>query len=189
MIQQLREVLANRPITRLNEPTMKISAVLVPFFLKAGKYHLLFIQRTERVRSHKGQISFPGGAYETADRTVLNTALREDSEEIGLAPEDVDILGELDDAPTATSNFIISPFVGLIPYPYHFTPDKWETEEILEVPLSVLQDKNNYSETTVMVSGQMLDTGCYKYGDRVIWGATSIILKQMMEIIAELTPA
>jgi 8-oxo-dGTP pyrophosphatase MutT (NUDIX family) len=189
MIQQLREVLAKRPITRLNEPKKKISAVLVPVFLKAGKYHLLFIQRTERVRDHKGQISFPGGAYENADRTVLNTALREASEEIGLSPEDVDILGELDDALTATSNFVISPFVGLIPYPYDFKPDKWETEEILEVPLSVLQDKNNYSETTVMVSSQMPDPGCYKYGDRVIWGATSIILKQMLEIIAELTPA
>jgi 8-oxo-dGTP pyrophosphatase MutT (NUDIX family) len=187
MIQKLREVLAKRPVAQLTEPDKKISAVLVPVFLKAGKYHLLFIQRTERVKDHKGQISFPGGAYEKADSTLLDTALREASEEIGLIPKDVDILGQLDDTPTTTSNYIISPFVGLIPYPYNFKPDKWETEEILEVPLAVLQNKNNYSETTVLISGQMLDTGCYKFGDRVIWGATSIILKQFLGIIAEFT--
>ena len=72
---------------------MKVSAVLVPIFLKAGQYHLLFIQRTERVREHKGQISFPGGAYEKADGLLLNTALREAEEEIGLAPGDVEVLG------------------------------------------------------------------------------------------------
>ena len=104
-----------------------------------------------------------------------------------MIPKDVYILGQLDDTHTTTSNYIISPFVGLIPYPYNFKPDKWETEEILEVPLAVLQNKNNYSETTVLISGQMLDTGCYKFGDRVIWGATSIILKQFLGIIAEFT--
>ena len=189
MIQKLGEALAKRQVVRLNEPGKKISAVLVPVFLKAGQYHLLFIQRTQRVKDHKGQISFPGGAYEKSDRTLLNTALREAREEIGLAMKDVQVLGQLDDTPTASSNYVISPFVGLIPYPYQFKPDKWETEEILEVPLTVLLDKNNYSETTVLITGQYLDTGCYKYGNRVIWGATSMILKQLLEIITRLTPS
>ena len=109
----------------------------MPVFLKKGQYHLLFIQRTERVKYLKGQISFPGGAYEKNDGLILNTALREAEEEIGLIPKDVQILGELDDVLTATSNYIISPFVGLIPYPYDFRPDKWETEELLEVPPAV----------------------------------------------------
>ena len=69
VIEKLREALAERQILRINDSKMKVSAVLVPIFLKAGQYHLLFIQRTERVKEHKGQISFPGGAYEKADRT------------------------------------------------------------------------------------------------------------------------
>ena len=76
-----------RRILHVNDSRMKVSAVLVPVFFKAGQYHLLFIQRTERVKNHKGQISFPGGAYEKADGLLLNTALREAEEEIGLAPK------------------------------------------------------------------------------------------------------
>ena len=93
MIERLRKALAQRPLSRINDPKPKVSAVLVPVFLKGGQYHLLFIQRTGRVREHKGQISFPGGAYEKADKTLLETALREAKEEIGLAPSDVEVLG------------------------------------------------------------------------------------------------
>ena len=91
MIEKIRTALAKRQILRINDSKMKVSAVLVPIFLKAGQYHLIFIQRTERVKEHKGQISFPGGAYKKADRLLLNTALREAEEEIGLAPGDVEV--------------------------------------------------------------------------------------------------
>ena len=186
MIEKIRTALAKRQILRINDSKMKVSAVLVPIFLKAGQYHLIFIQRTERVKEHKGQISFPGGAYKKADRLLLNTALREAEEEIGLAPGDVDVLGELDDVLTASSNYVISPFVGLIPYPYKFKPDKWETEELIEVPVTSLLVKNCFSESTVKLNGLEIDTGFYKCGDKIIWGATSKILKQFLEIFAGL---
>ena len=182
VIQSLKNALQQRQILRIHDSKLKVSAVLVPVFFKTGQYHLLFIQRTERVKNHKGQISFPGGAYEKTDGLILNTALREAEEEIGLARDDVQVLGELDDALTATSNYIISPFVGLIPYPYDFKPDKWETEELLEVPIRALLDKNCFSKGITVQNGQQVETYFYQYGDKSIWGATAKILQQFLEI-------
>ena len=131
VIEKLREVLTKRSVLHVSDSNMKVAAVLVPIFLNAGQYHLLFIQRTERVKDHKGQIAFPGGTYKNADGLLLNTALREAEEEIGLAQSDVEVLGELDDTIVPT-NYVISPFVGLIPYPYDFKLDKWEVEKLIE---------------------------------------------------------
>ena len=182
MIERLRNALNARQILRINNEKMKVSAVLVPVFLKKGQYHLLFIKRAERVKDHKGQISFPGGAYEKADGFLLNTALRETREEIGVTPEDVEVLGELDDTPTTTSNYIISPFVGVIPYPYNFKLDNWETEELIEIPITALLDKNCFSESITVQNGEEINTYFFKYDNRSIWGATAKILKQFLEI-------
>jgi 8-oxo-dGTP pyrophosphatase MutT (NUDIX family) len=182
VIESLGNELQERQILHINDATLRVSAVLVPVFLKKGQYHLLFIQRTERVKYHKSQISFPGGAYEKKDGLILNTALREAEEEIGLARKDVRVLGELDDVLTATSNYIISPFVGLIPYPYDFRPDKWETEELLEIPIANLQDKACFSEGVTEYNGVEVETYFYRFGERSIWGATAKILKQFLEI-------
>ena len=186
VIKRIKDALQERQILRIHDPMLKVSAVLVPVFFKTGQYHLLFIQRTERVKNHKGQISFPGGAYEKTDGLILNTALREAEEEIGLARDDVRVLGELDDALTATSNYIISPFVGLIPYPYVFKPDKWETEELLEVPIGTLLDKNCFRKGITVQNGQQVETYFYQYGDKSIWGATAKILQQFLDIYAGL---
>ncbi|MBN1643926.1 MAG: CoA pyrophosphatase [Dehalococcoidales bacterium] len=185
MIEKLRETLAERQILRISDSGLKPSSVLVPVFMKEKQYYLLFIQRTDRVKAHKGQVSFPGGAYEKADGTLLNTALREAYEEIGLEPTDIAILGRLDDAVTA-AGYIISPFIGLIPYPYQFKLDKWETEETLEVPLTVLLDKSNGKEGSVTIDGNKFDTYIYRHGKKIIWGATARILKQFLGIIAGL---
>jgi 8-oxo-dGTP pyrophosphatase MutT (NUDIX family) len=187
VIERLRNALTEHRILHIHDPMMKASAVLVPVFFKAGQYHLLFIQRTERVKDHKGQISFPGGAYQKADGLLLHTALREAREEIGLAPKDVQVLGELDDTSTTTSSYIISPFVGLIPHPYAFKLDKWETEELIEVPITALLEKDCFSEGITQQNGEEINTYFFKYGDRIIWGATAKILKQFLEILGGLS--
>jgi len=136
------------------------------------------------VKEHKGQISFPGGACQEGDRTLLDTALRESAEEIGLAPGEVKILGELDDTLTETSNYIISPFVGLIPWPYQLKVDGWETEEIIEVPISALMDKDSLRQETKIIGGQQVTSYFYHYRGRIIWGATAKILHQFLDIFA-----
>jgi 8-oxo-dGTP pyrophosphatase MutT (NUDIX family) len=97
MMERLKQALSQRPKRRINDRSQIPAAVLIPIYYKDGQYHILFMQRTERVKVHKGQISFPGGACEPNDGTAVNTALRECTEEVGVAAESVELLGELDD--------------------------------------------------------------------------------------------
>ena len=147
--------------------------MLIPLFYSQGQYHVIFTERSDEVGFHKGQVSFPGGTREPSDSSLLQTALRESEEEIGLKAKDVEILGELDDSLTLTSNYIISPFVALIPYPYPFKPDGREIREIFSVPLSFLMDEDNFER----------DSYAYKYEGHVIWGATARILKQFIDLL------
>ena len=184
MEQKLREALSRRQKQHIVDAKLVPSAVLVPIYRRQGQYYILFTQRTERVKEHKGQISFPGGACQEGDRTLLDTALRESAEEIGLAPGEVKILGELDDILTETSNYIISPFVGVIPWPYQLKVDGWETEEIIEVPISALMDKNSLRQETKIIGGQQVTSYFYHYRGKVIWGATARILHQFLNIFS-----
>lgn len=190
MEQRLREALSQRQKQRLTDAKLVSSAVLVPIYYKEGQqYNILFTQRTERVKEHKGQISFPGGARQDGDKTLLDTALRESAEEIGLAPEQVKILGELDDTLTEATNYIISPFVGLIPWPYKFQVDGWETEAVIEAPIAALMDKGSRSEETEIKDGRAVTSYFYHYGGKVIWGATARILHQFLDIFAQVERA
>lgn len=159
------------------------AAVLLPLFEKSGDYHLIFTKRTETVNYHKGQFSFPGGRPHPGDKSLLDTALREAWEEIGLPPKDAEILGELDDIATYTTGFIISPFVATIPFPHRFTANPAEVDEIIEVPLPVLQDKRNLVEEMVDVGGMQTLQYFYHYRDHVIYGATARIVKHFLEVI------
>ncbi len=123
--------------------------------------------------SHKGQVCFPGGKQEPTDSDLLQTALRETEEEIDLKAGDVEILGELDDIPTITTNYVISPFVGLIPHPYSFRIDSREIREIFSAPLSFLTDDANFSH----------DTWSYEYEGHIIWGATARIIRQFVDLM------
>ena len=159
------------------------AAILIPIYEKAGEYYLVLTKRTENVSNHKGQISFPGGSYEVGDRTLRNTAIRETCEEIGIDPMDVEIIGELDDIET-TTNFVISPFVAFIPYPYEFRSNAREVEEIIEVPISALLDGENIREEQKCRDGKFVAEYSYEYRDWIIWGATAKILKQFLELVS-----
>lgn len=180
--QRLKRFLSQRQKLRNHEAGLIPSAVLIPIFYKQGEYHILFTKRTENVRVHKGQISFPGGAYEETDGTLLNTALRESSEEISLAAEDIEVLGELDDIPTIGSDYIISPFVAFIRWPYPFKLDPWEVAEIIEVPITALLDEACVIQETATRRGQPVASYSYLYQAEVIWGASARILHQFLEI-------
>ena len=182
MKEKLRALLAQRDIQHITSTSRVPAAVLVPIYEKQGQYHILFIKRTETVKEHKGQISFPGGNREKGDRTLLDTALREGTEEIGLLAQDVEVLGELDDEVTTTSNYIVSPFLAVIPWPYRFKMNKGEVAEIIEVPVLALMDKKCVHRDTELVDGKEVNSYTYHYQGRIIWGATARILNKLLDI-------
>jgi 8-oxo-dGTP pyrophosphatase MutT (NUDIX family) len=158
----------------------KPAAVLVPFFEKAGEDHLLFTRRTDTVRDHKGQISFPGGARDPADPSLARTALRETQEEIGIPPEAIELLGELDDYITVT-NYLVRPFVGIIPHPYRYVPRAEEVAEVIEVPLRVLREPARHTSNVVEWKGVTREIHYFDVGSCIIWGVTARILLQVFD--------
>jgi 8-oxo-dGTP pyrophosphatase MutT (NUDIX family) len=159
------------------------AAVLLPLYDKDGELYIVFTKRPETMQYHKGQICFPGGSCHAEDRSLLDTALREAYEEIGLRPEDVEVLGELDKMCTASSNFLITPFVGVIPHPYEFVVSEEEIDELIEIPVSVLLDKKNYYEKLQEFNGAPYLGSFFDYEGRVIWGATAKILRQFLDLV------
>jgi len=185
MEQIIKQALAQRQKNYIVDASRVSSAVLIPIYYKEGEYYILFTKRTETVKDHKGQISFPGGAYEEQDETLFNTALRECAEEIGLGVEMVELLGELDDMRTTTSNYIISPFVAAIPWPFPLRVAPREVDEIIEVPISALLDKGSLRQETEVIDGQVIPKYEYHYQGKVIWGATARILNQFLDIVSQ----
>ena len=181
--EKIQQVLRNYQKKKISDEKLKPSAVLMPIFYKKGNYHILFIKRSQAVNFHKGHSAFPGGNHEPHDSSLLQTALREAKEEIGLEPKDVEIVGELDDFTTLTNGYIISPFVAFIPYPYPFQLDSREVEEFFSVPLSALMDESNFRQD-YYPTGEKIGAGyAYEYEGRIIWGATARIVRHFMELL------
>ena len=183
MKEKLKQILAQREKQHIVDPNRVSAAVLVPIYEKDGQYHILFIKRTEWVEKHKGEISFPGGGYEEHDGTLLNTALRESAEEINLMPDDVEVLGELDDVVSAKTNYRITPFLAFIPWPYEFKVDGHETEAIIEAPIPALMDIGYSRQESI--DSETVAVYYYNYQGRVIWGATARILTKFLDIFAQ----
>jgi 8-oxo-dGTP pyrophosphatase MutT (NUDIX family) len=133
------------------------------------------------VGHHKGQISFPGGACEPEDADLLATALRETEEEIGVPPESVEVLGFLDDFPTITS-FVITPVVGVIPYPFSYVLNEDEVDSVIEVPVSFFLDPGSLRVEQREYQGSVFDVLFWDYGPHTIWGATARILKGFLDL-------
>jgi 8-oxo-dGTP pyrophosphatase MutT (NUDIX family) len=186
---QLKEILTSRQKRHISDRERIPSAVLVPLYQKEGQYHIVFIRRTETVKDHKGQISFPGGTRDSRDRTLLDTALRESHEEIGLRPGDIEIIGELDDEITTTSNYIVTPFVAMIPWPYQFIINRAEVDELIEIPVAALLSSDCCKPAIeTLEGGIVVDSFNYYYNERLIWGATARILNKFLEFFRQSEP-
>jgi len=183
MEEDLKSFFAQRTKQYITDKRRISSAVLIPIYRQDGEYHIVFIKRTMTVNVHKGQISFPGGTREKGDKNLLDTALREAEEEIGLRREDVTLLGEMDDEITTTSNYIVTPFVARIPWPYSFTINTEEVEKVISIPVKALLDKSCCNPDTEILNGEKLASFTYDYRGTVIWGATARILNKLLEVI------
>lgn len=159
------------------------AAVLIPL-LPLDEPHVVLTVRSRLVEHHKGEISFPGGIHEPHDPDLQTTALREAHEEVGIDPAHVRLLGEMGHHIT-TSNFHITPYVGLLDRaPYPFRPSPIEVDEVLEVPLSHLLDPANHAVRTIERDGRSYQLRDYLWHDHVIWGATGMMLRRLLEEVA-----
>ena len=185
LLQQIRHFLADYRPQRLSHDKATPAAVLLLIYEKAGEPYVVLTRRTEDVEHHKGETSFPGGTFDPDDGDMLTTALRETEEEIGVRPEDVEVLGQLDDIVTITG-FLVSPFVGVLrTSSYPFVVNAQEVAELVEVPLRHLMDERNLERGTRHYGDRWLPFLSYHYGDHRIWGATARIFKGFFEHLKE----
>jgi len=185
LLQQIRHFLADYRPQRLSHDEATPAGVLLLLYEKADEPYVLLTRRTEDVEHHKGETSFPGGAFDPADGDMLTTALRETEEEIGVRPEDVEVLGQLDDIVTVTG-FLVSPFVGVLrTASYPFVVSAREVAELVEVPLRHLMDERNLEQGARRLGDRWWPILSYRYGDHRIWGATARIFKGFFDHLKE----
>jgi 8-oxo-dGTP pyrophosphatase MutT (NUDIX family) len=184
---ELAERLKGQPGRPFDLPwhALKPSAVLVPLVERGGVPHLAFIKRPTHLRHHRGQVAFPGGGQEPMDTTLVDTALRETEEELGVPPSLVTVLGPLDEVPT-TSVYRVTPIVAGLPSSVRFVPNPEEVTEVLEVPLSVFFDPARVRKEDWEFEGQSHEVCFFDYGAHVIWGATGRIIQNLLQVTADL---
>ncbi len=178
-LARLKEQLPQEPEPPGPASDLVSAGVLVPLFVKEEEVQVLFTQRTLTVKDHRGQIAFPGGVRDPEDAHLLATALRESFEEIGLTPEAVEVLGTLPPVATITG-YHITPFVGLIPYPYDFKPNSREVKRLLALPVSAFYAPERWSSGPYNFQGRITRVCCWRNGQEVVWGATARILLNLL---------
>jgi 8-oxo-dGTP pyrophosphatase MutT (NUDIX family) len=160
------------------------AAVLVPICRVDGKWHLLYTRRTDTVLTHKGQVAFPGGAVEADDPDVTYTALREAYEEIGLIPDQVKILGRMPNYVTI-SDYLITPIVGRVPWPFELVLSAGEVMSVFTIPLDWLTDPTNWQEKPfTRPDGRQEMVIFYEtYLGELLWGITARITLNFLDIL------
>lgn len=158
------------------------AAVLIPLIDRKDGMTVLLTRRTDDLKSHAGQIAFPGGRMEQADATPEHTALRETKEEVGLQPASIDVIGRLGVRETGTGYRVV-PIVGLIDPPFDVVADPSEVAEVFEVPLSFVMDTANHKFETRILGGVERSFYALPFGAYYIWGLTARLLVNLTEVI------
>src|SRR5207244_1364439 len=183
LVTLTRERLAAR-LRRVVEPGPLVrAAVLVPLVERGGP-HVIFAKRTDRVGTHRGQISFPGGTIDPADPSPLDAALRESEEEVGLPRAAVEPLGALDDTETFATQFVITPWVGVVRRPVTWRTDGEEVERVIEVPFAALAAPGRLRVEHWERDGVVRPVYFFDYDGGTIWGATARIVKHYLALVA-----
>jgi 8-oxo-dGTP pyrophosphatase MutT (NUDIX family) len=172
-------LLAPRTAETLQVAGQTNAAVLVPLYRLDGEIHAVFTRRREDLRRHPGEVSFPGGRHEPEDADLVQTALRETHEEIGLAPEAVRVAGALRPTPTIATGYAIYPFVGVIEPGARWTLSPDEVASVLELTLTDL--RAGYARRRLVRRGLPIRTDTFVVGDELIWGATARILQDLLD--------
>lgn len=178
------------PVTRREELKRKQpgieprqSAVLILFYPVNGAPRIVFIKRPVDGSIHSGQIAFPGGSVEPEDKSHIETALREASEEVNVDPKTVHVIGQLTDLYIPPSNFDVFPVIGYTEKRPEFSGNN-EVDRILEISLSDLLHPDTITTKTIQHRlGKMVDVPCFYVEDEIIWGATAMMLGELLALI------
>ena len=157
------------------------AAVLVPLYVDRGNLHAVFTKRRDDLSRHAGEISFPGGRQDFPEEDLRETALREAEEEIGLAREDVELVGALPPTGTFVTGYRIHPFVGVIKPGHAWTPQPTEVEIVLE--LSIPDLLRGYEQKRLVRKGVPFKTPTYTVDGNLVWGATARIVQHLLEAL------
>jgi 8-oxo-dGTP pyrophosphatase MutT (NUDIX family) len=185
IIERVQQALMDYTPRHVDHPQAAPAAVLILLCTAADEPHVIFTERTNHVEHHKGQMSFPGGACDETDDGLEATALRETWEEIGVKPEHVKIIGQLDDMVTI-SNFRVTPYVGLLDNSegdYPFCINDHEVSKVVQVPLTFLLDEKNMELEVREHQGREVLVPAFSYDGHRIWGATARMLHQFIELL------
>jgi len=184
--KRIREALSHHHSRAIHSQRLRASAVLIPL-LEGPVWKVLFTKRAENLRNHRGQICFPGGSRDADDADLQVTAMRELYEELGILADDVEILGHLDDYSTV-SDFVITPFVGVLPEDYAYRVNYDEIAELIEVPLAFFLNPENCRREWWVRSNRRGWVYFYDYGEHTIWGVTAHILKNFVDLVFQDEP-
>jgi len=167
------------------EPTSSRAGVLILLYPREGQAHVVFIRRAPHVLHHRDQIGFPGGQLE-GNETFEQAALRETREELGVDPEKVRVIGRLTPLYIPVSDFCVYPVVAVAAEKPDFIPDSVEASEAIEVPLGHLIDGANIRSEEWTIQGLPVTVPFYALGPHKIWGATAMILAELIESVKSL---
>ena len=184
---QLKMGVAHRYKNIEAPPTARQACVMMLLFPKNDEWHVLLTERASENENdrHRGQISFPGGQLDSSDENLIACALRETYEEVGIQPHHVNIIGALTDLYIPVSNFQVYPFLAWMNTPPQYIRQITEVKQIIETPLSILQDKSNCKTTDLNVYGGMLlkDVPYFEVEGKMVWGATAMIISEFLTMI------
>lgn len=165
----------------------RIGAVLALFYPDGDTISIILVKRPDHLRNHPGQIAFPGGRQDEGE-TLVETALRETYEEIGVTADQIEIIGQLDPIYIVPSNFHVHPFVGWAPQQPEYHPSPDEVAEILDVPIRYFQDPKNISSTERQFSGRSFTIPHFQYQGHIIWGGTSTFIIELADRLKQIMP-
>jgi 8-oxo-dGTP pyrophosphatase MutT (NUDIX family) len=151
---------------------------------KKGQTHLVLIQRNSYEGVHSAQIAFPGGKYETPDVTFEKTALRETQEEIGIHPNNIEIIMPFTHLYIPPSNFMVYPFLGICKEEIVFVPDNNEVVNVIELPLNDFLNDDLVVKTIMTTSyAEKIEIPAFKINEHIVWGATAMMLSELKEVL------
>lgn len=182
-IDLARDLLRGYEPRSVHAPDSRRAAVLTVLYHDQGADRVLLTKRTDTVEHHKGEVCFPGGGVHAGDADLSVTALRETWEEVGIRPEHIEIIGQLDDMVTI-SNFLVTPFVGVLHHtPYEFVPSDIEVAAVLEPPIADLLAEATLVMEERIYNGEVRLMPAYHWNGHRVWGATARMLQGFLELL------